>query len=98
MDLTNLYLASKAKKDWNRRAGEKNAHVDEDKVRLLLDNIKTQILSLKMNSKNSYIGYKMYTYTGYLSTGEQAILKELGYTIKWESDDGMNGDYFRIGW
>lgn len=98
MDLSNLYSAKKAREDWNRKADEKNSFVDDDKVVLILSGIKTQIHTLGIDSKNSQIGYKSYTYSGHLSTGEQNILKKLGYTIKWESDDGMNGDYFRISW
>ena len=98
MDLSNLYSASKAKKDWNAKTDEKNSHVDEDKILLILAGIKTQILSLEIDSKNSNIGYKEYIYSRHLSVGEQVIFKKLGYTIKWETDNGMAGDYFRISW
>lgn len=98
MDLSNLYSAKDARADYRSKAGEKSSHVDEKKILLVLANIKTQILSLEIDSKNSQIGYREYNYTAHLSTGEQSILKKLGYTIKWESDDGMAGDFFRISW
>ena len=57
-----------------------------------------EIINLIIQSKDNNIGYRTSCYSGHLSTGEQEILKKLGYTIKWKSDDGINGDYFRISW
>ena len=98
MDLTNLYSAEKAKNDWEKRANAKEAYVDEDKILFLLDDIKTKIHKLDINSKNGNIGQREYNCTVYLSPGEQKLLKELGYKVEYEDDDGMNGSYFRIKW
>jgi hypothetical protein len=98
MEKSNLYSAKKAREDYRRKADEKEAFVNEDKILLLLSNIKAQIHKLEIDSKNSNIGYREYTYTGYLSPGEQKVLKDLGYKIKFEDDNGMNGDYYRISW
>lgn len=98
MDLSNLYSAKKARADFRKKADEKEAFVDEDKICTLLSDIKSQIFKLDINSKNSHIGYREYIYGGHLSSGEQKVLKDLGYRVQFENDNGMNGDFYRISW
>ena len=97
MDLTNLYSAKKAKYDWEKKANEKEACVDEDKIRLLLTDIFAKIHKLDIHSNDGHIGRRDYICTVHLSSGEQKILKKLGYKVDVMADS-MNSSYFRIKW
>ena len=98
MDKTNLYSAEKAREDWEAKANEKEAHVDEKKILIVLTGIETQIHKLEIHSKNGSIGYKEYIYSGHLSPGEQKFIRELGYKVSYEDEGGMAGSFFRISW
>jgi len=96
MDLSKLYSADKAQQDTEMMSGKIKGYVDNEKILLLLSQIKTVILEQTVQSKtNSYIQRSL-SYQGHLSKGEQELLEELKYKVSHESDHGDS--YFEIKW
>lgn len=98
MDKTNLYSADKARKDLNEKIEERSSYVNEDKILLILSEIKAKIAKIKIDSDSlAHLSYS-YPYDRYLSNGEIKFLKDLGYQVERKNGVGRDDPYWDIIW
>jgi hypothetical protein len=92
-----FYTAKQARADYEARLNEKNNFVDQKKMADLLSEIRNKIQNNNVyDSKSSSFMYPEIQ-AGYLSPGEIAFLKKLGYKVEF-MDGGMHGDFWKISW